>query len=52
MITSYHGNIEDVRAGHTLNPVLSVLYGPGALERRQALATLTDVTPAVLRWLE
>jgi hypothetical protein len=52
LITSDHGNIEDVRAGHTLNPVLSVLYGPGALERRQALATLTDVTPAVLRWLE
>jgi hypothetical protein len=51
-ITSDHGNIEDVRAGHTLNPALALLHGPGAIERRRGLRSLLDVTPAVLRWLE
>jgi hypothetical protein len=52
LITSDHGNIEDVRGGHTLNPALAVLYGRGAAERREELASLLDVAPAVMRWIE
>jgi 2,3-bisphosphoglycerate-independent phosphoglycerate mutase len=52
LIASDHGNIEDVRRGHTLNPVLGVLHGPDAAERRKELRSLVDVAPAVLRWLE
>jgi hypothetical protein len=51
VVTSDHGNIEDVRAGHTLNPAFTLLHGPGAAERRSGLRSLTDVTPALLRWL-
>ena len=51
LITSDHGNIEDVRRGHTLNPALGVLHGPDAAERSDELRSLVDVAPAVLRWL-
>jgi bisphosphoglycerate-independent phosphoglycerate mutase (AlkP superfamily) len=51
LIASDHGNIEDVSEGHTLNPALAVLLGPGAVTRRQGVRSLMDVTPAVLSWL-
>jgi len=51
LITSDHGNIEDLTGGHTLNPALCVLAGAGAASRRLGLRSLLDVTPAVLRWL-
>lgn len=51
LLTSDHGNIEEVGGGHTLNPALTVLVGPGARERREGLASLADLTPAVLSWL-
>ena len=51
MVTSDHGNIEDVRGGHTSNPAFALLHGPGAAERRLELRSLVDVTPALLRWL-
>jgi hypothetical protein len=51
VVGSDHGNIEDVTAGHTLNPALALLHGPGAHERRAELRSLMDFTPAVLHWL-
>jgi hypothetical protein len=51
LIASDHGNIEDLTGGHTTNPALGLLHGPGAAERRAELRSLLDVAPAVLRWL-
>ena len=51
LVASDHGNIEDVSRGHTRNPALGLLLGPGAHQRRRGLESLTDVTPAVLRWM-
>ena len=47
LIVSDHGNLEDVRVGHTLNPALGVARGPGA-ERAAGLSDLREVTPFVL----
>jgi hypothetical protein len=47
LIASDHGNLEDVRVGHTLNPALAVARGPGA-ERAAELSDLREVTPFVL----
>ncbi|MBX6363328.1 MAG: alkaline phosphatase family protein [Gemmatimonadetes bacterium] len=51
VVASDHGNIEDVRAGHTTNPALALVAGDGHEELGE-LRALTDVAPAVLRWLE
>jgi hypothetical protein len=39
LIASDHGNLEDVRGGHTLNPSLGLATGPGGA----AAATLNDI---------
>jgi hypothetical protein len=52
LIASDHGNIEDVTQGHTRNPVLGLLAGPGAEGRSRDLHSITDVAPAVEGWLE
>jgi 2,3-bisphosphoglycerate-independent phosphoglycerate mutase len=52
LIASDHGNVEDVSMGHTTNPSLGLLSGPGALDRRSEIGSLMDVTPAVLGWLD
>lgn len=39
LIASDHGNIEDVRGGHTRNPALGIASGPGA----KAAARMTDI---------
>jgi len=46
LLASDHGNIEDVTAGHTLNPVLGVASGPGAPAARQ-LQDIRDVAPFI-----
>lgn len=51
VVASDHGNIEDVRAGHTYNPALALVAGPGHAEVAGRLGTLTDVAPEVLRRL-
>jgi bisphosphoglycerate-independent phosphoglycerate mutase (AlkP superfamily) len=51
LLVSDHGNVEDVRGGHTRNPALGLLAGPDAAERAGPLGSLQDVTPASLRWL-
>jgi hypothetical protein len=51
LVASDHGNVEDVSGGHTRNPVLGVLAGPGAVERSRGLDGITDVAGAVVGWL-
>jgi hypothetical protein len=50
LIASDHGNLEDIRTGHTRNPALGIARGPGA-ERAVALGDLRQVTPLVLELL-
>jgi hypothetical protein len=52
LVVSDHGNLESVGAGHTRNPALGILLGPEARRRASELRTLTDVAPAVVRWLD
>jgi 2,3-bisphosphoglycerate-independent phosphoglycerate mutase len=50
LIASDHGNLEDIRAGHTQNPALGIARGPG-VERAARLSDLRQVTPLVLELL-
>jgi hypothetical protein len=50
LVASDHGNLEDVRFGHTLNPALGIARGPGA-ERAAELSDLRQVTPLLLELL-
>jgi 2,3-bisphosphoglycerate-independent phosphoglycerate mutase len=47
LLISDHGNIEDVRGGHTRNPSLAVASGPGA-DRARQMSDLSDVSSYVL----
>lgn len=47
-VASDHGNLEDVRQGHTRNPALALLHGPGAQELLEGLRAVTDLAPALL----
>jgi 2,3-bisphosphoglycerate-independent phosphoglycerate mutase len=52
LLVSDHGNAEDARqAGHTRNPVPALLIGNGQEAVGAGLAAITDVTPAICRWL-
>jgi 2,3-bisphosphoglycerate-independent phosphoglycerate mutase len=51
VITSDHGNIEDVAAAHTLNPVPLIAVGPGAETVAAGATSIADVAPAMLRLL-
>jgi bisphosphoglycerate-independent phosphoglycerate mutase (AlkP superfamily) len=51
LVASDHGNIEDVEAGHTLNPALGLAAGPGCVERTRGMESILDVTPRILEWL-
>jgi len=44
VVSSDHGNVEDVRGGHTINPVPVLALGPGR-ERFVNARSLMDVTP-------
>jgi hypothetical protein len=48
LITSDHGNLEDVRAGHTRNNVPLIAIGPSHREAAATVSSLTDVTPFIL----
>jgi 2,3-bisphosphoglycerate-independent phosphoglycerate mutase len=50
VVSSDHGNVEDVRGGHTLNPVPVLAVGAGREEFVNA-RSLMDVTPVILRML-
>ncbi len=47
LLTSDHGNLEDLRGGHTRNPALGLALGPGAGAFPLSLP-LTAVTPLLL----
>lgn len=52
VLTSDHGNIEDLSThAHTTNPVPLAVVGPHADILRQAVRSITDITPAMLRLL-
>lgn len=51
LLTSDHGNVEDVRTGHTRNPAMGVAAGEGARDLTEDLHTIADVPAAVLRHL-
>jgi bisphosphoglycerate-independent phosphoglycerate mutase (AlkP superfamily) len=48
VISSDHGNVEDVREGHTLNPVPVLAIGPGREVVARRIRTIADVAPAIL----
>lgn len=50
-VVSDHGNIEDVRTGHTRNPAIGLVIGKGHAPIARGLASLTDVAPAILNAL-
>ena len=52
LIASDHGNLEDVRAGHTRNPALGVAAGPGADRAADRLSDLRQVADFVVGRLE
>ncbi|HXF82836.1 MAG TPA: metalloenzyme [bacterium] len=53
LMVSDHGNLEDGRQRqHTRNPVPALLVGAGREDVGNGLRDLTDVAPAVVRWLE
>jgi hypothetical protein len=51
LVVSDHGNIEDTRGGHTLNPVLGLTFGVHAEALGREISTLTDVPGAILGFL-
>jgi 2,3-bisphosphoglycerate-independent phosphoglycerate mutase len=51
VIASDHGNLEDVRSGHTRNPVPVLATGPGAREFGCGVRHIMDVAPSLLRLL-
>lgn len=50
IIASDHGNIEDVRGGHTLNPALGIALGPGSRDL-EGEVPLTRIAPFILERL-
>ncbi|HLL81709.1 MAG TPA: alkaline phosphatase family protein [Longimicrobium sp.] len=48
VVSSDHGNVEDVREGHTLNPVPVLAVGPGREVLARRIHTIADVAPAIL----
>lgn len=51
ILASDHGNLEDVRGGHTRNPALSLLAGPQATARRDGLRDITQIPELILEIL-
>ncbi|MFC1790927.1 alkaline phosphatase family protein [Gemmatimonadota bacterium] len=51
VVASDHGNIEDLTGGHTLNPTLCLLAGPGAVQHRKGMASISDIPELVLEYL-
>ena len=51
ILTSDHGNLEDISGGHTRNPALTIASGPAADGWAATLESIIDVTPAILEHL-
>jgi 2,3-bisphosphoglycerate-independent phosphoglycerate mutase len=52
LLVSDHGNVEDVRVGHTRNPAFGMTVGSGAGELASRLSSIMDVARSVLRFLD
>lgn len=52
VIASDHGNIEEVGAGHTTNPVPVITRGPGAGELVREIRSIADLVPKLLALLD
>jgi 2,3-bisphosphoglycerate-independent phosphoglycerate mutase len=48
VVSSDHGNLEDVTSGHTLNPVFTLLKGPDAPSHREGMSRITDIPRLIL----
>lgn len=48
VVASDHGNLEDATRGHTTNPTLCLLVGPGASQLRKGMDRITDVADLIL----
>jgi len=48
LVSSDHGNLEDVTAGHTMNPVLTLMDGPGVQDLRAGLTRITDLPGTIM----
>lgn len=48
-LVSDHGNLEDVRVGHTLNPAVGLFIGPAREHLVKDVYSLIDVAPRVLQ---
>ena len=49
LLTSDHGNIEDISVkGHTLNPTMTIIWGPNKESFAKSFSQITDITPALL----
>jgi hypothetical protein len=51
VLASDHGNIEEITSGHTRNPTLAVLAGPGAAKLKESLTRITDLPAMILKHL-
>lgn len=51
VVSSDHGNIEDATTGHTRNPAIGLVVGPGHEAFSAGWRSLTDVAPSILRAL-
>jgi hypothetical protein len=49
VVAGDHGNLEDVRVGHTLNPAVGLFVGAHHGELAANATSLTDVVPALLK---
>jgi 2,3-bisphosphoglycerate-independent phosphoglycerate mutase len=49
VIASDHGNLEDVRTGHTTNPAVGLFIGPNHRALADGATTLMDVAPRILK---
>jgi bisphosphoglycerate-independent phosphoglycerate mutase (AlkP superfamily) len=51
VVASDHGNLEDTRRGHTLNPVPVLAVGPGRRRVAERVSSITDLAPVLLELL-
>jgi 2,3-bisphosphoglycerate-independent phosphoglycerate mutase len=51
LLASDHGNVEDVRVGHTRNPAFGLAAGSRAAELATGLSSIMDVADGLLRFL-
>ena len=49
VLASDHGNLEDVRAGHTTNPAVGLFIGVAHGDVSAGATSLTDIAPAILK---